>query len=161
MREPISRYGIAHVGYVVADSEAAVKRLSMLYDIQDWLYVEFKPLSAVNNGVETDKCYLRCVLSLPDKGTRLEVIEPVSEGVHMDILREGVQTISHICHVVDDYESCRDAWLAKETNLVFEAELEDKKKGYLRCCYVYDPVLKTLLEISGKWHFREGTVGKL
>ena len=154
MDKLLSKYGIAHVGYIVPDRDAAVKRLSELYEIKDWFWVEFKPFRTWVRGVEVEDFYLRIAISLPAEGTRIEVIEPVSEGVQMEVLKEGVQTINHICYIVDNYEKYRNEFIEKGNELVFEAEAEDEERGYRRCCYVYDPVLKTVVEIAEKPYFR-------
>lgn len=154
MENILMDYGIAHVGYIVEDREAAVRRLSELYGIKDWFWVEFKPFHTWTKGKETNNYYLRCAISLPAEGTRFEVLQPVTEGLHMDILKENVQTINHICHIVEDYEKYRDDFIVRGAELVFEAEAEDDERGYRRCCYVYDSVLNTVIEFAEKPYFR-------
>jgi hypothetical protein len=146
---------IAHVGYIVKDRETAVKRLSELYGITEWFWVDFRPFHTWTEGKEVDNYHLSCAISLPDEGTRLEVIQPISEGFHMNMLKEGVQTISHICYIVEDYDFYRNKYLGENTELIFEAEAEDDERGYRRCCYIYDCVLNTIIEFAEKPYFRK------
>lgn len=148
--------GVAHIGYIVKDRETAMARFSKLYDIKDWFLVEFKPSRAIYKGKEIPDYYLRIAISLPAEGTRIELLEPVSEGLHMDVLRAGAQTINHICHVVQDYDETVRNFTAAGDVMVLDTEYADTERGYRRCCYVYDDALNTVVELAEIPYFRPG-----
>jgi len=154
MENLLREYQIAHVGFVVEDRDRAVARLSELYDITDWQMVEWRPSKLVYRGVTYTDAYVRIALSLPAEGTRLEVLEPRSPGLHMDVLKSGTQTIHHICHVVRDFDAALAGFLDKGCELAMESEYTDDIRGYRRCHYVYDRTLNTYVEIAEIPYFR-------
>ncbi|MGI6777056.1 MAG: VOC family protein [Acetivibrionales bacterium] len=150
----IKSIGIRHVGYVVPNRDVAVKRLKEFYGIEDWIYIEYKPLRASCYGKTFNGYYVRAA-AMPASGScALEIIEPVSEGMHMDFLRKYTNCINHICHTVKEYEKYRDHFIDLGCELIFEAEMEDDIKGYRRCAYAYDPVMNTIFEFAEEPYFR-------
>ena len=102
MENLLKDYQIAHIGFVVENREKAMARLNELYDIQEWQMVEWRPSKYVYRGQEYKDTYVKIAISLPNTGTRIEVLEPQTPGLQMDVLKGGTQTINHICHVVRD-----------------------------------------------------------
>lgn len=152
----LKSYPVAHVGYIVENLEAAVSRLSDIYGLEGWIYCDYRPLRAWTRGVLTADYFLRIATSAPSDQCRFEVVEPVSEGVHMDFLRKG-QPINHICHMTDHYEALRCHYLDNGCDLIFEAEMEDELRGYRRSCYMYDKSLNCIFEAAEIPHFRNRT----
>ncbi len=145
---------IVHVGYMTDNREKTMAQLEKIYDIKEWQMVEWKPDRVVYNGVETlNDYYIKIAISLPNEGTRIEVLEPVTPGIHMDLLKSG-QILSHTCHVVKDYDAVTQHFLDCGCELVFESEYTDTIRGYRRANYLYDPIIKTYYEIAEVPYFR-------
>ena len=154
MENRLKEYQIAHVGFVTEDREASMKRLGELYDIEEWQMVEWRPSKLVYKGVTYTDAFVKIAISLPNEGTRIEILEPKTPGLHMDVLRSGTQTINHICHVVPDFDKALQEFLDAGCELVMESEYTDDIRGFRRCHYVYDPVLNTYVEIAEIPYFR-------
>lgn len=155
MENLLEEYQIAHIGIVVEDREKAVQRLSELYDISDWQMVEWKPSKYVYRGREYPDTFVKIAISLPNTGTRLEVLEPQTPGLQMDALKGGVQTLNHICHVVKDFDKALQGFLDAGCELVLETEYTDDIRGFRRCHYVYDKTLNSYIEIAEIPYFRD------
>ena len=106
-------------------------------------------------GKEVDNYHILVAYSKPDTNVRIELIQPLIEGPVMDMLRDGSNTISHIGHTVVEYEKYRNLLIERGCELLVEAEMEDEKIGYRRSSYTYDPLMKTIFEISEVPHFRK------
>lgn len=154
MENLLEEYQIAHIGIVVEDREKAVRRLSELYDISDWQMVEWRPSKYIYRGREYPDTYAKIAISLPNTGTRLEVLEPRTPGLQMDALKGGVQTINHICHVVKDFDRALQGFLDAGCELVLETEYTDDIRGFRRCHYVYDKALNSYIEIAEIPYFK-------
>lgn len=154
MNNLLTEVGIKHVGIVVADRDSAVKRLGELYGLKDWIYIEYKPLKSWCYGKPFEGYYVRAAAMPAADYCTFEIIEPVSEGMHMDFFRKDTNSINHICHVVKEYEKYRDHFISLGCELIFEAEMEDEIKGYRRCAYAYDPVMNTIFEFAEEPYFR-------
>ena len=152
----LEQYKIAHVGFVAEDRSKAMERFGELYGIRDWQMVEWKPQRYVYKGREYNDVYVRIAISLPNEGTRIELLEPVTEGLHMDILNAGEQTINHICHVVKDFDGALAQFLSAGCELVLETEYTDTIRGFRRCHYVYHPVWNSYVEIAEIPYFKDG-----
>ncbi len=153
----MQKHGFAHVGYLVPDREAAIERFSELFGIKEWQMVEFKPFHAITEGEDVwDGYYLRCALSLPAEGTRIEVVLPVSDGYHKKFVEStgGKETLNHFAHLVDEYEKYRDKILEKGAWLLFDSEMEDEGRGYRRSNYMYDETLNTIIEYAEIPYYR-------
>lgn len=154
MENYLKKYQIAHIGYITEDCDKVVARLKDLYEIEDWYVFEWTPSMVRYKGVEDYNYRLKIALSLPAQGTRFEIIEPLTPGIHMDLLNAGTQTISHICHVVPDYDFAVKQFLDAGSELVFESEYTDTVRGFRRCSYVYDDKLNSYVEIAEIPYFR-------
>ena len=116
--------------------------------------VDYKPLKATCYGKPFDGYYVKAAVHPPVGGCGIEIIQPVSEGMHMDFFRRDPNGINHVCHTVKDYEKYLQLFLDKGCELIFEAEMEDEIRGYRRCGYAYDPILRTVFEFAEVPHFR-------
>ena len=143
-----------HVGFVVKDREAACRALEKTYGLDEWTMVEYRPGKASCWGKPAEDYYVKAAVHPSVGGCGIEIIQPVSEGMHMDFFRRDPNGINHVCHTVKDYEAYRDRFLEKGCELIFEAEMEDEIRGYRRCAYAYDPVLRTVFEFAEIPHFR-------
>lgn len=143
-----------HTGYLVADREAACRQLEKIYGLDQWTMVEYKPLKATCYGKPFDGYYVKAAVHPPVGGCGIEIIQPVSGGMHMDFFRRDPNGINHVCHTVKDYEKYLQLFLDKGCELIFEAEMEDEIRGYRRCGYAYDPILRTVFEFAEVPHFR-------
>ena len=148
MKNLLKEYQIAHVGFVVEEREKAMERLGELYGIKEWQMVEWKPSKLMYRGVEYPDSYVKIAISLPNVGTRIEILEPRTPGFQMDILKSGTQTINHICHVVKDFDQALQKFLDAGCELILETEYTDEIRGFRRCHYVYDKVWNTYVEIA-------------
>ncbi|HIT67763.1 MAG TPA: VOC family protein [Candidatus Merdisoma merdipullorum] len=158
MENRLQEYQIAHVGFVVENLEKAMERFNELYEIEDWQMVEWRPSKIVYNGKIYTDTYVRIAISLPNEGTRVEILEPRTEGFHMDVLKCGRQTINHICHVVKDFDKALQQFLDAGCELIMESEYTDEIRGFRRCHYVYDKVWNSYIEIAEIPYFKkEGT----
>ena len=156
MENLLKEYQIAHVGYITEDLDKVVARVTELYEIDDWYVFEWTPSRVWYKGENRDDYRLKIALSLPatGEGTRFEIIQPLTEGLHMDFLKAGTQTISHICHVVKDFDAALKQFLDNGCELVFESEYTDDIRGYRRCHYVFDPIMNNMVEIAEIPYFR-------
>ena len=157
MENLLKEYQIAHVGYITEDAEKVVNRLTELYEIDGWNTFEWTPSRVWYKGENRDDYRLKISLSLPveGEGTRFEVIEPLTDGLHKDFLDAGTQTISHICHVVKDFDAALKQFLDNGCELIFESEYTDDIRGYRRCHYVYDPIMNNMVEIAEIPYFKD------
>ncbi len=156
MENLLKEYQIAHVGYITEDLDKVVARLTELYEIDDWYVFEWTPSRVWYKGENRSDYRLKIALSLPatGEGTRFEVIQPLTEGLHKDFLDAGTQTISHICHVVKDFDAAVKQFLDNGCELIFESEYTDNIRGYRRCHYIYDPIMNNMVEIAEIPYFR-------
>lgn len=154
MENLLKDYQIVYIGFVVENREKAMARLSELYDIQEWQMVEWRPSKYVYRGQEYKDPYVKIAISLPNTGTRIEVLEPQTPGLQMDVLKGGTQTINHICHVVRDFDKALQTFLDAGCELVLETEYTDEIRGFRRCHYVYDKALNSYIEIAEIPYFR-------
>jgi hypothetical protein len=145
---------IQHVGYLVKDRKTACEQLKRTYGLDNWTLVEYKPMKASCYGRPFEEYYVKAAVHPPAGGCGIEIIQPVSEGLHMDFFRRDKNAINHICHTVRNYQKYLQHFLDRGCELVFEAEMEDEIRGYRRCGYVYDPVLRTLFEFAEIPYFR-------
>lgn len=143
-----------HVGYLVKDRDACVAHLEKLYGITGWKMVEYKPMATKCYGEPFENYYVKAAVHPPIDGCGIELIQPVSGGLHYDFKERDHDSINHICHKPADYEYWINRFVEKGCELVFEAEMEDDVLGYRRCGYVYDPVLRTVFEFAEIPHFR-------
>ncbi len=156
MQNLLQEYQIAHIGFVVESREAAMARFSELYGITEWQLVEWKPSRIVYKGEAYTDAYVKIAISLPNEGTRLELLEPKTGGFHMDALKRGGQTINHICHVVEDFDAVLQKFIDSGFELVMESEYTDEIRGYRRCHYVYSDLLNSFVEIAELPYFKNG-----
>ena len=94
---------IQHAGYLVEDREAACRQLEKIYGLSQWTMVEYKPLKAKCYGKPFEGYYVKAAVHPPVGGCGIEIIQPVSEGMHMDFFRRDPNGINHVCHTVKDY----------------------------------------------------------
>ena len=90
----LEQYKIAHVGFVAEDRSKAMERFGELYGIRDWQMVEWKPQRYVYKGREYNDVYVRIAISLPNEGTRIELLEPVTEIFQGVLAIPGVSSVS-------------------------------------------------------------------
>lgn len=153
----LSEYGLHHTGYVVKDREAAISAFEQFCEIRSIKRIDFEAGRAWIHGCETgrpsetpDAAPGRnaaapyrmkiAMLSLADHPTAIEIIEPLTEGPHMDFVK---QTGGGIHHIAFDVNDAYDEWKAKLLDLkaepLFESETEDETVGCRRCLYVRTP----------------------
>ena len=152
----LKTWQIAHVGFVVEDREKAMARLGELYGITEWQKVEWTPFRIRYHGNEYTDTYVKIAISLPNQGTRIEILEPKTPGFHMDVLKKGPQTINHICHVAPDFDDALQRFLDAGWELILESEYTDDIRGYRRCHYLYSRDLNSYVELAEIPYFRDG-----
>lgn len=154
MSKTLPEYGLHHVGYVVEDLQDALAVMKAnLGEIEYQIY-DFKPTKAwCYEEPVTDYALKIAMISLKENGCCIELIQPVSEGLHRDLLadREG---INHICFAVTgDYDQWRHHYFKAGAQFIFESETEDDVVGYRRCFYVKD-TSNNIVEIKETPYFR-------
>lgn len=94
------------VGLVVDDVDAFVKRYENDFGIGPWDVIEFKPDlmpgMTVNGKVQDIRMKIAFCRSF---GTELELIQPISESIYMDWLRQHGTGLHHVAFVLNDYDS--------------------------------------------------------
>ena len=155
----LAQLKIHHVGYIVADLEAARKHLAEEYGLVSDEPYEFRPDRAWVCGKETEEYVLRIAMvktGNAENGGIMELIEPVKgNGIHRQFLEEGKSGIQHICFSVKDYDTWHAFFKEKDAEIVFEAEVEDDRFGYRRCFYAEDKMTGTMFEIKEEPYFRK------
>ena len=124
-----------HVGFVVKDREAACRALEKTYGLDEWTMVEYRPGKASCWGKPAEDYYVKAAVHPSVGGCGIEIIQPVSEGMHMDFFRRDPNGINHVCHTVKDYEAYRDRFLEKfgdtcQMIATFPGTVEAMEKGY-------------------------------
>ena len=154
MIKTLPEYGLHHVGYVVEDLEAALSALEGDLGELDYQTYDFKPGKAWSCGVPVEDYALKiAMITLRENQTCIELIQPVSEGLHRDMLRKG-EGINHICFAVTgDYDQWREHYEKSGAQFVFESETEDDIVGYRRCFYVKDAA-GNIVEVKETPYFR-------
>jgi catechol 2,3-dioxygenase-like lactoylglutathione lyase family enzyme len=153
--ESLNDYGVHHVGFVVGDLEAAINQFSNIFGIGNFSSFISRPIRTWSRGGEIPGYEMKTAMTLLGNGSRIELIEPLSEkGLHREFLDSGKGGIHHIAFSVDHFEEWRKSFLEKGTKFVFEAELEDDENGYRRCFYAEVPGLDFLYEIRENNWFR-------
>ena len=104
----LKTWQIAHVGFVVEDREKAMARLGELYGITEWQMVEWTPFRIRYQGNEYTDTYVKIAISLPNQGTRIEILEPKTPGFHMDVLHGVAQHVeARTRDLLSERHSCR------------------------------------------------------
>lgn len=149
-------YGIHHVGYVVKDREAAIETFARFCRITECKRIEFRAGRAWLLGRESAEPYEMkiAMLTLPGHPTAIEIIQPVSEGPHLEFVRETGGGIHHTgFEVGDDYDYWKELLMEQGAQPLFESETEDDAVGYRRCLYVQDGA-GNVIEIKETPRFR-------
>lgn len=149
-------YGIDHIGFIVPDSEAVVKHLMEHYGVR-----EVKRMAPYLKTCWTDgkphpqQCRV-VIVFLADNPTKLEILEPVTEGgYHWDYVQAGRTGINHIGIKVKDFDYWRDYFRVSGDDIFFEYEDEDKENGYRRCLYARDAFMDMVYEIKEINRYRD------
>lgn len=153
MPKHLSEYGLHHVGYVVKDLEVTLSQLEKSLGPLERQIYDFKPSKAWCYGKPAENYQLKIAMVTLGSGTAIEVIQPVSEGMHMDAaISQG--GIHHVCFAVTgDYGQWRRHFLEMGFGLVFESETEDEEIGYRRCFYAEDQA-GNIVEVKETPYFR-------
>ena len=147
--------GMHHVGFVVNDAEETLDCMEKQLGKLDAMRYSFKPMHAFCSGREIEGYELKIIMVSLGKGkTNIEIIEPISEGYHKDVVRntEGGR-IHHICFGVDNYDEAKEQFASTNAKFVFESETEDDVIGYRRCFYAEDKK-GNVVEIKENPYFR-------
>lgn len=161
----LPEYGLHHVGYVVADRDAAVKAFADSCGIEDVKLIGFKagrawlygneltgPDGTAHSAIPYEMKI--AMLTLAGNPTAIEIIEPVSDGPHMDFVKQTGGGIHHIGFDVNDaYDYWKEQLLSKGAEPLFESETEDEAVGYRRCLYVKAPG-GNVIEVKETPYFR-------
>lgn len=134
------------VGLVVDDLRAFIKRYEDDFGIGPWEVIEFTPAlmpgMTVNGKVKDIRMKIAFCRSL---GTELELIEPISESIYMDWLRQHGPGIHHVAFVLNDYDRIMSDLAAKGKKPLMEVLDGSKSRGF---AYVdMTPELGTILEL--------------
>lgn len=154
MGKTLPEYGIHHVGHVVEDLDEALSVLKADLGEIDYQIYDFKPTKAWCYDKPAEGYALKiAMITLQGNPTCIELIQPVTEGLHRDMLLQSAG-INHICFAVTgDYDTWRDHYSNCGAEFVFESETEDDVVGYRRCFYVRDSA-GNIVEIKETPYFR-------
>jgi methylmalonyl-CoA/ethylmalonyl-CoA epimerase len=96
---------VFQVGLVVNDVASFVNRYEKDFGIGPWEVVDFTPELLPGMVVEGAPADLRMKIAFCRAyGTELELIQPISESIYMDWLRQHGPGIHHMAFVQHDYE---------------------------------------------------------
>ena len=149
--------GLHHVGYVVKHLDVALEALESSLGHLEYQKYSFKPMKAWCSGNKIDNYELKiAMINMGEGKTCIEIIEPVSEGYHMNFVKkDNIGGINHMCFAVDNgYDEIRKQFELEGANFVFESETEDDIIGYRRCFYAKDK-LGNVVEIKETPYFRK------
>jgi methylmalonyl-CoA/ethylmalonyl-CoA epimerase len=97
---------IFQVGIIVDNVENFVKRYENGFGIGPWDIVDFTPDLMPGMTVDGEVKDLRMKIAFCRSfGTELELIQPVSESIYMDWLRQHGPGLHHVAFVLNDYDS--------------------------------------------------------
>lgn len=156
LKKTLPEYGMHHVGYVVKDREDAIRSFADSCGIDQCKRISFKAGRAWLLGEESSAAYEMkiAMLTLSDRETAIEIIEPLSPGPHLDFVQLTGGGIHHIgFDVGDEYDSWKQKLLNGGAKALFESETEDEIVGYRRCLYVKLPS-GDVIEIKETPYFR-------
>jgi methylmalonyl-CoA/ethylmalonyl-CoA epimerase len=94
------------VGIIVDNVETFVKRYEYDFGIGPWDIVDFTPDLMPGMTVDGEVKDLRMKIAFCRSfGTELELIQPVSESIYMDWLRQHGPGLHHVAFILNDYDS--------------------------------------------------------
>ena len=149
----VLNYPLHHVGFVVKDAEETFEGLKQLLGDLKCLRYNFKPMKAYCNNIEVKNYELNIIMVELEGKANIEIIQPVSEGYHMDFTEKTGGGINHICFAVDNYDELHKKFVDSEAKFLFESETEDDVIGYRRCFYAEDSN-GNVVEIKENPYFR-------
>jgi methylmalonyl-CoA/ethylmalonyl-CoA epimerase len=119
------------VGLVVDDLDDYVKRYENDFGIGPWDVHEFNssqmPNMTINGKVQDLRMKTAFCRSF---GTQLEIIQPISESIYMDWLRQHGPGIHHVAFVLNDYQAIMADLAAKGKKPLMEALFGDQSTGF-------------------------------
>ena len=119
------------VGLVVDDVDAYVKRYENDFGIGPWDIHEFKSDQIPGMTIDGKVRDLRMKTAFCRSfGTQLEIIQPISESIYMDWLRQHGPGIHHVAFVLNDYDTIMSDLSAKGKKPLMEALFGDKATGF-------------------------------
>lgn len=144
-----------HTGFVVDDVEQTLQCMEKQFGELSAMKYAFKPTHAYCNGEEVENYELKIIMvSMGEDNTNIEIIQPVSEGYHKDVVtKSNGGGIHHICYAVNNYDEIRKHFQEANAKFVFESETEDEVIGYRRCFYAED-AKGNIVEIKENPYFR-------
>ncbi len=121
------------VGLVVDDLDAYVKRYEDDFSIGPWDVHEFIPGKIPNttlNGKPITQDLKMKSAFCRSFGTQFEIIQPISESIYMDWLREHGPGIHHVAFVLNDYQTIMADLSAKGKKPLMEVLFGDQSRGF-------------------------------
>lgn len=141
---------ILHLGYVVADRDAAVLAYEKIMGVTNFSLYEFAPESANCMGEIITDCCLKIAMGTTETGMVVELIEPVTgKTPHAKFLIDGHEGLHHIAYRVPNFEEWKEYLLSIDgAKVVFAAKAEDEIRGSRQCLYVELPGISEIIEVS-------------
>lgn len=138
---------IGHIGFICGE----VDSYKTLFESERVKVYDFIPTRAWLHGAEMFDCQLHIALYTPKEGPRMEFIQYIS-GTDLEwkvFFDKHGAGIHHIAYYVKNYDEWREYFRTKpQTEVIFEAEIEDKALGKRRSFYAKTFDFPSLIEIS-------------
>lgn len=119
------------VGIIVDNIDTFVQRYKNDFGIGPWEIVNFTPALMDGMTVNGEVKDLRMKIAFCRSfGTELELIQPISESIYMDWLRQHGPGLHHVAFVLNDYESLMSDLTAKGKKPLMEVLDGSKSRGF-------------------------------
>lgn len=120
------------LGLIVDNLDSFVKRYENDFGIGPWDIVDFTPelLPGMIVDGKTAADLRMKVAFCRAYGTELELIQPVSESIYMDWLRQHGPGLHHVAFVLNDYESIMSDLNAMGKKPLMEVTDGSKSRGF-------------------------------
>ena len=130
---------VAHIGYIVDCIKDNIIVFTELFGIDKFDIYEYKPIHAWAYGKEIYDCHFSIAMGTAQNGMSIELIQPISgcSTPQMEFMKHCGAGIHHFSMSVKDFDFWKTYIMSiQNANIIFEAEVNDKKRGYRRCIYV-------------------------
>ena len=119
------------VGIIVDNVDAFVKRYDNDFGIGPWDVIEFTPALMSGMTVDGKVQDIRMKIAFCRSfGTELELIQPISESIYMDWLRQHGPGLHHVAFVLNDYDTIMSDLQAKGKKPLMEVLDGTKSHGF-------------------------------
>lgn len=119
------------IGIIVDDVNAYVKRYEEDFGIGPWEILDFTPALMEGMTVNGEVKDLRMKIAFCRSfGAELELIQPVSESIYMDWLKQHGPGLHHLAFVLNDYEVLKADLTAKGKKPLMEVLDGTKSRGF-------------------------------